>query len=118
MLCCLKLTFEALSIVLISVILHNKNQTFTESYGYILDLFSAFQFHASLLSIFFILSTLLFSRPVCEFGIALDMLQVVRYILGSGCKVGWIDRGCKKQSARTIDSEVLKRSIQQSTCPS
>ena len=48
--------------------------------------------------------------------IALDMLQVVRYILGSSCRVGWIDRGCEKQSARTRDSEVLKRSFQKSTC--
>ena len=61
---------------------------------------------------------ILFSRPVWEFGIALDMLQVVRYILGSDCRAGRIDRGCEKQSASTRDSEVLKRSFQQSTCPS
>ena len=60
LLSCLKLTFEALSIVLISVILHKKNQTFIESCGYRLDLFSAFQFHASLFSVFYILSTYCF----------------------------------------------------------
>ena len=57
-------------------------------YGYRLDLFSTFQFHASLISVFYILSTY---RSICEFGIALDMLQVITDILGSGCRAGWID---------------------------
>ena len=47
--------FEAFSVVFYFCKI--KNQTFTESYGYRLDLFSAFQFHASLFSIFYILST-------------------------------------------------------------
>ena len=50
--CCLKLTFEALSVILLS--LQNKNQNFIESYGYRLDLFSAFQFHAFLFFQYFI----------------------------------------------------------------
>ena len=36
------------------------------------------------------------------------MLQV---FFGSSCRAGVMDRGCEKQSARTRDSEVLKRSF-------